>query len=153
MWCHYVKYPGNHAWEDGTADAGVAVCDTVNGKYKRIFGWDTTVADGVYPEFLKIFVPAVVAELKAMGIADKCYFHVSDEPGMDHLEAYKTAKSIIAPYLEGFKIIDALSKIDFYRTGAVAHPIPCTNHIEPFLAEDLKESKICSIVYLARISR
>jgi beta-xylosidase len=36
LWCHYVKYPGNHAWEDGTADAGVAVCDTVNGKYKWV---------------------------------------------------------------------------------------------------------------------
>lgn len=34
LWCHYVKYPGNHGFEDGTADAGVAVCDTVNGVYQ-----------------------------------------------------------------------------------------------------------------------
>lgn len=129
----------SHLFTQWGAAAAPKVMATVNGKYKRIFGWDTTVADGVYPEFLKIFVPALVAELKAMGIADKCYFHVSDEPGMDHFDAYCKAKSIIAPYLEGFKIIDALSKIDFYKTGAVAHPIPCTNHIEPFLAEDIKE--------------
>jgi len=129
----------SHLFTQWGAAAAPKVMATVNGKYKRIFGWDTTVEDGVYPEFLKLFVPALVAELKAMGIADRCYFHVSDEPGMDHFEAYKKAKSIIAPYLEGFKIVDALSKINFYKTGAVALPIPCTNHIEPFLAEDIKE--------------
>lgn len=34
LWCHYVKYPGNHGFTDGTGDAGVAVCDTVNGTYQ-----------------------------------------------------------------------------------------------------------------------
>ena len=34
LWCHYVKYPGDHGNEPGTGDAGVAVCDTVNGKYR-----------------------------------------------------------------------------------------------------------------------
>lgn len=36
LWCHYVKYPGNHGFTDGTAEAGVAVCDTVNGTYEWI---------------------------------------------------------------------------------------------------------------------
>ena len=34
LWCHYVKYPGNHGNGDGDCDMGLAVCDTVNGKYK-----------------------------------------------------------------------------------------------------------------------
>ena len=34
LWCHFVKYPGDHGFVDGTADAGVAVCDTVNGSYR-----------------------------------------------------------------------------------------------------------------------
>lgn len=33
LWCHYVKYPGDHGFTEGTAEAGVAVCDTVNGTY------------------------------------------------------------------------------------------------------------------------
>ena len=33
LWCHFVKYPGDHGDVEGTAEAGVAVCDTVNGKY------------------------------------------------------------------------------------------------------------------------
>ena len=34
LWCHYVKYPGDHGDGDGDSDMGLAVCDTVNGKYK-----------------------------------------------------------------------------------------------------------------------
>lgn len=34
LWCHYVKFPGNHGFTDGTAEAGVAICDTVNGTYE-----------------------------------------------------------------------------------------------------------------------
>lgn len=34
LWCHYVKYPGDHGFTPGTAEAGVAVCDTVNGTYE-----------------------------------------------------------------------------------------------------------------------
>lgn len=33
LWCHYVKYPGDHGFTEGTAEAGVAVCDKVNGTY------------------------------------------------------------------------------------------------------------------------
>lgn len=34
LWCHYVKYPGNHGSCKGEGDMGLAVCDTVNGKYE-----------------------------------------------------------------------------------------------------------------------
>ncbi len=34
LWCHYVAYPGDHGSTPGTAEAGVAVCDKVNGEYK-----------------------------------------------------------------------------------------------------------------------
>jgi beta-xylosidase len=34
LWCHYVKYPGDHGDTPGTAEAGVAVCNSVNGKYR-----------------------------------------------------------------------------------------------------------------------
>ena len=34
LWCHFVKYPGDHGADAGTCDMGLAICDTVNGKYK-----------------------------------------------------------------------------------------------------------------------
>lgn len=33
LWCHFVKYPGDHGFTEGTGEAGVAVCDTVSGAY------------------------------------------------------------------------------------------------------------------------
>lgn len=36
LWCHYVKYPGDHGDTEGTAEAGAAVCDRVNGSYRWI---------------------------------------------------------------------------------------------------------------------
>jgi len=33
LWFHYVGYPGNHGNRNGTAEAGIASCSTVNGKY------------------------------------------------------------------------------------------------------------------------
>lgn len=34
LWCHYVEYPGDHGFEVGKGEAGVAVSDSVNGPYK-----------------------------------------------------------------------------------------------------------------------
>lgn len=34
LWCHFVKYPGNHGDNRGECEMGLAICDTVNGKYK-----------------------------------------------------------------------------------------------------------------------
>lgn len=44
LWCHYVKHPGDHGFTPGTADAGVAVCDTVNGQY-RWLGYKRPIDD------------------------------------------------------------------------------------------------------------
>ncbi len=34
LWCHYVKHPGDHGTKAGEGEAGVAVCDKVNGSYQ-----------------------------------------------------------------------------------------------------------------------
>lgn len=34
LWCHYVKYPGDHGTGPGEGEAGAAVCDRVNGAYQ-----------------------------------------------------------------------------------------------------------------------
>lgn len=107
---------------------------TVDGEYKRIFGWDTEATGEEYTKFLRAFVPALLAHLNSRGY-DKtnCFFHVSDEPNVKHLESYLAAKSIVAPMLEGYTIMDALSNYEFYEQGVVDLPIPANNHIEPFI--------------------
>ena len=112
----------------------------VNGEQKRIFGWDVKADSPEYKCFLDQFLPALTSFLHTHGMAEKTVFHISDEPhGEEMLTQYKKAKDMVKPYLHGFKIMDALSDIRFYKSGAVEHPIPANDAIEPFLQAEIND--------------
>ncbi len=106
---------------------------TVDGKYRQIFGWQTEATGADYVCFLRTFLGEFLAHMKARGVDHRCVYHVSDEPAIEHLDNYRAARAVIADLLEGYTIMDALSNVEFYKTGAIDHPIPATNHITPFL--------------------
>lgn len=112
---------------------------TVDGKYKRIFGWDTDAHGKIYKDFLGHFLPELIEFLKAEGIASKTYFHVSDEPNLDMLESYRESAEFLMSYVGDFKRFDALSDIEIYNTGCVPCPVPGIDHMDPFLKADIKE--------------
>ena len=109
------------------------------GRQTKKFGWHTNADDSEYIEFLDAFLPALTSYLKQKGIDKKTYFHISDEPNETHLESYKKARTIVKKHLSEFKIIDALSNIEFYKKGLIDIPVAATNHINSFLEEDIKE--------------
>ena len=111
---------------------------TVDGEYKRIFGWDTDASGPEYSEFLHAFIPDFLAHMKARGEDSLCYFHISDEPDAAQLEQYARSRSVVSELLKGYTIMDALSNKDFYKKGVVDQPIPGTNHIEPFIEANVK---------------
>lgn len=115
----------------------------VDGRDEKLFGWHTEATGDAYKHFLSQLLPALTSHLKELGIADRCYFHISDEPKLKEdkpdFENYKAAKEFVTPYLDGFKMMDALSQIEFYESGLVETPVPSTNHIEPFLEKDIAE--------------
>ena len=122
-----------HLFSQWGARSAPKIMATIDGRETQIFGWDTVATGDMYADFLSSYLPALTAELKKLGIADRTYFHISDEPSLEMLEDYRAAHDLAAHYLEGFPIIDALSSYAFYETGAISKPIPATNHIEPFL--------------------
>ena len=86
----------------------------VEGEYKRIFGWETDSTSEEYTTYLRAFLTAFLAHMKARGDDKRCYFHISDEPQSEHLEKYRYAKEIVAPIVGEEKILDALkSSPDF----------------------------------------
>ncbi|MHA6485011.1 DUF4091 domain-containing protein [Paenibacillus sp. strain BS8-2] len=99
----------------------------------RIFGWDTDASGAEYGGFLAQLLPQLVSFVRKEGLADRCYFHVSDEPTAAHMESYRSAAAMVNEHLEGFPVIDALSDYSFYEQGLVRRPIPSADHIEPFL--------------------
>lgn len=105
----------------------------VDGEEKRIFGWETDSTGEEYTEFLASLAPCLTEFLENEGIADTCYFHVSDEPGEKDIEVYGKLSALIHKLFgEKFKVIDALSEIEFYEKGYVTRPIPSENKIEDF---------------------
>ena len=107
---------------------------TVNGEYKKIFGWETDAGGEEYKEFLEAFIPEFIAFMKSKNSADKrCWFHVSDEPKMEDMEQYRASYNIVKNLLKGYPIIDALSDYEFYKEGIVTRPISSNDHIEIFL--------------------
>lgn len=112
---------------------------TVDGLSQRLFGWDVPAQSESYRAFLAAYLPALTAELSRLGIAERTFFHISDEPAEEHLEDYRAAKAMAAPYLDGFPIRDALSSPAFYRHGVIDRPIPSNDHVHDFLALGMAE--------------
>lgn len=126
---------------------GVCSCPkivvNVNGKDEKLFGWHVDADSELYKNFLSQFLPALKEHLKELGIYDKCYFHISDEPSISpekpDYENYLKAKTFVNQFIGDTKIMDALSNVEFFDNGLIEYPVCSTNHIAPFMERDIKE--------------
>ena len=123
----------SHMFTQWGAKHAPKIVAMVDGEEKKIFGWQTDAHSTEYVTFLRTFIPELLSHLKARGDDKRCFFHVSDEPHVGDEENYKASKSSIADLLDGYTIMDALSRIDFYKMGIIDHPIPSNSRIAPFL--------------------
>ena len=108
---------------------------TVDGEYKKIFGWKTRANSKKYKEFLDALSVELKKYLEGKGLKDKVLIHVSDEPNKSMLRAYRKASAHIHSLYEGYKIVDALSDFSFYEKKIVSNPIPANDHIDKFLGK------------------
>ena len=122
-----------HLFSQWGAKAAPKIVVKENGRNKKLFGWHTPAAGDAYKEFLNAFLPALIAVLKEEGVEKNTFFHISDEPDETQLADYLAAKAIVAPLLKGFPIIDALSHVEFYKSGAVEHPVPSNRTVTDFI--------------------
>lgn len=129
----------SHLFTQWGAKHAPKVMATVDGEYKRIFGWETDAHSDEYVTFLRTFLPALIGHLKARGDDKRCFYHVSDEPHQGDEDNYRQSKDSVADILEDYTIMDALSRIDFYEQGIIAHPIPSNNRITPFLEANVPD--------------
>lgn len=111
----------------------------VDGEYKRIFGWETRADDDEYIGFLREFLKALIGFFKGEGIDDRCFYHISDEPSLEHRDNYLRARNSVEDILGDYQIMDALSNYEFYKEGLVEKPIPATEHIKPFLENNVED--------------
>lgn len=109
-----------------------------NGENKHMFGWHIKSDDPAYIDFLTQFLPTLINFLSREGIKEKCHFHLSDEPGIQHVDTYKKLHDIVKPLLGGCPIMDAISDFDFYEHKLIDVPVCATTHITPYIENDAK---------------
>ena len=112
----------------------------VESREEAIFGWHTPVSEGGYKHFLDAFLPTLLDELRAEGILERTYFHVSDEPTIYNADTYQAALDMVLPHLKGLPIIDALSHVELYEKGIVKKPVPTNDSIHEFLDAGLTDA-------------
>lgn len=128
----YLEMP--HLFTQWGAAATPKIIATVDGVQKRIFGWDVPADSAEYRAFLSVFLPALRAELVRLGYDDAhVYYHISDEPSAENMDAYRAARAQCADLLEGCHVADALSSLAFYRQGLISTPVCANDHIQPFM--------------------
>lgn len=109
----------------------------VDGEEKRIFGWDVVSDDPSYVEFLDAFLPALKEALKKFGVWEQCYFHLTDEPHVEHIPAYTKCKELVKKHIENRPIMDALSNYEFYEQGLMDIPVPTITAYESFAVHNV----------------
>lgn len=127
----------SHLFTQWGAEHAPKIMATVDGEYKKIFGWETDAAGEEYGAFLRCFLKSFLKHMKARGDDMRCFFHISDEPTEPQLESYKKAKAQVKRILRGYPIMDALSDFSFYKKKVCDLPIPANNHIDPFIKADV----------------
>lgn len=122
-----------HFYTQWGAKHAPKIMATVDGTYKKIFGWKTRAGSRRYKDFLTALSVELKTYLEERNLKNKVFIHVSDEPNASMLRTYKKASMHIHNLFEGYKIIDALSDYSFYKKKIVTNPIPATDHIDKFL--------------------
>ena len=122
----------SHLFSQWGAEFAPKIMAYVNGRYKRIFGWETKSVSDEYIQFIDAFLPALLNHIEEKGIKDKCYFHLSDEPHESHLDTYMKLYRVMKKHLGNSRTIDALSTVDFYLKGTVDIPVVHIDYTKPF---------------------
>lgn len=122
-----------HLFTQWGAVATPKIVATVDGEEKRVFGWDVSAGSRKYQAFLEQFLPALRRKLEELGYDnDHVYYHISDEPSPEHMDAFHTALKQTAGLLDDCHVFDALTNFEFYRTGLVKSPVVANAFIQPF---------------------
>ena len=104
-----------------------------DGRTRQRFGWKTDSLSDDYRRFLATLIPALVAEMRARGLEERTFFHVSDEPHKDQLERWQACKDMITPYLGNCRTLDACSDIEFAGKNEREYAVAVENRLEAFI--------------------
>jgi len=129
--CGIKYFEMSHLFSQWGAKFSPKIMATVDGEYKRIFGWDVPADSKKYAEFLDAFLPELSDYIEKLGIKDITYFHTSDEPNDEHIKGYEYASNCLKKHLMGYHFMDAVSHYEF--ADLVETPVVALDHMQEFI--------------------
>ena len=121
--CGFTHFEHSHLFTQWGAKHAPKIMATVQGEYKKLFGWETDATGKEYAEFLNCYLAQLKKFLDKVGVGKNILFHISDEPQDEHFSYYENAKKLVEHNIEGYTIADALSHFKFYQNGSTKLPI------------------------------
>ncbi len=131
--CGVTHFEMSHLFTQWGARHAPKIMATVDGEYKKIFGWETKASSREYVSFLTEFSKAFKEYIEKNNLKNNVLIHVSDEPNFSMLIPYSKASKLIHKLFKGYRIVDALSDHWFYKLKIVSSPIPSNDHIDSFI--------------------
>ena len=134
--CGIDYFEHSHLFTQWGAKNAPKIMATVNGEYKRIFGWETDSTSEEYALFLKSYITALKVFLKKIRLEKNIMFHISDEPSIDCISFYENAQRIVGDEIKEYMCGDAISHFEYYKNGFIKKPIVIVNseEIDEFVA-------------------
>jgi hypothetical protein len=129
-WCHpFTQWGVKHA---------IRIYEGQGRDEKLLWPAETGATSDTYRRFLSQYLPALHRFLKAEGLLDRSFFHVSDEPhGDEPLARYRAARALLAELAPWMKVMDALTDIRYGREQLTDLPIPSISTALDFVREGI----------------
>ncbi len=133
--CGIKYFEHSHFFTQWGARSAPKIIVKTGDKEIKMFGWKTKATGKKYVTFLRRYITELKRFLAAEGLNGKMLFHISDEPGKEHIESYGAAKKEIADLLEGEMCGDAMFDTGVYEAGYCDMPIAMTAFIHRFIGK------------------
>ncbi len=104
-----------------------------NGRLRRRFGWETDSLSDEYRAFLQAMVPALVSYLRERGLEESTFFHISDEPSLQHKERYFACKELVMPLIGNCRTLDACGDLEFAGKTPREYSVCIESGLQPYL--------------------
>ena len=125
----------NHLYSAGDGAYAESLYYFENGEKKNIRGMRATDPEVV--KLIRAYLKALVNHMKKVDDDKRLMFHIADEPALKNIDKFRASRDSIIDIIGNYVILDAIFDIEYYREGLVNSPVPITDHIKPFLEENV----------------
>lgn len=129
----YIEIP--HLFTPGSVSYAEKVIYIEAGEKKSTSGMKAN--DPEYIALIRATLKALIAHMKKVDDDKRLLFHIADEPSLKFIDNFRAARDCVIDIIGDYQIIDAIFDIEFWREGLVTAPVPITDHIDPFLEENV----------------